>query len=105
VCVALLEQIELLFEQIELQAKLLNYFLGSNKSNINQTLLDSDTFRGICLEISTFINCTFTHTFAGGCRRFGVVARTRQSNDATAGMCEWVLCVCACVCAFVRVCV
>jgi len=25
------------FEQIELQAKLLNYFLGSNKSNINQT--------------------------------------------------------------------
>jgi len=24
------------FEQIELQAKLLNYFLGSNKSNINQ---------------------------------------------------------------------
>ena len=28
------------FEQIELQAKLLNYFLGSNKSNINQCLLD-----------------------------------------------------------------
>jgi len=27
-----------LFEQIELQAKLLNYFLGSNKSNINQSL-------------------------------------------------------------------
>jgi len=26
------------FEQIELQAKLLNYFLESNKSNINQTL-------------------------------------------------------------------
>jgi len=26
------------FEQIELQAKLLNYFLGSDKSNINQTL-------------------------------------------------------------------
>ena len=26
------------FEQIELQAKLLNYFLGSNKSNINQFL-------------------------------------------------------------------
>jgi len=25
------------FEQIELQAKLLNYFLGSNKSNINQS--------------------------------------------------------------------
>jgi len=25
-----------IFEQIELQAKLLNYFLGSNKSNINQ---------------------------------------------------------------------
>jgi len=24
------------FEQIELQAKLLNYFLGSNKSNINR---------------------------------------------------------------------
>jgi len=24
------------FDQIELQAKLLNYFLGSNKSNINQ---------------------------------------------------------------------
>jgi len=26
-----------LIEQIDLQAKLLNYFLGSNKSNINQT--------------------------------------------------------------------
>jgi len=26
----------IIFEQIELQAKLLNYFLGSNKSNINQ---------------------------------------------------------------------
>ena len=26
----------MLDEQIELQAKLLNYFLGSNKSNINQ---------------------------------------------------------------------
>jgi len=30
------------FEQIELQAKLLNYFLGSNKSNINQFREDSD---------------------------------------------------------------
>ena len=28
---------DFLFEQIELQAKLLNYFLGSNKSNINQS--------------------------------------------------------------------
>jgi len=27
-----------MFEQIELQAKLLNYFLGSNKSNINQSV-------------------------------------------------------------------
>jgi len=27
-----------LIEQIELQAKLLNYFLGSNKSNINQSI-------------------------------------------------------------------
>jgi len=27
-----------LSEQIELQAKLLNYFLGSNKSNINQNV-------------------------------------------------------------------
>ena len=27
-----------ILEQIELQAKLLNYFLGSNKSNINQSL-------------------------------------------------------------------
>jgi len=29
-----------IFEQIELQAKLLNYFLGSNKSNINQKPAD-----------------------------------------------------------------
>jgi len=29
-------------EQIELQAKLLNYFLGSNKSNINQCPLKRD---------------------------------------------------------------
>ena len=32
------------FEQIELQAKLLNYFLESNKSNINQSL-DTHTHR------------------------------------------------------------
>jgi len=32
------------YEQIELQAKLLNYFLGSNKSNINQSgLLRTNT--------------------------------------------------------------
>jgi len=30
-------------EQIELQAKLLNYFLGSNKSNINQKIITSVT--------------------------------------------------------------
>jgi len=29
--------IMIIIEQIELQAKLLNYFLGSNKSNINQS--------------------------------------------------------------------
>jgi len=29
--------LNIVIEQIELQAKLLNYFLGSNKSNINQT--------------------------------------------------------------------
>ena len=28
---------KLCYEQIKLQAKLLNYFLGSNKSNINQS--------------------------------------------------------------------
>ena len=32
-------------EQIELQAKLLNYFLGSNKSNINQSLPQESTPR------------------------------------------------------------
>jgi len=32
----------LLLLQIELQAKLLNYFLGSNKSNINQSLIEGD---------------------------------------------------------------
>jgi len=31
----------ILFEQIELQAMLLNYFLGSNKSNINQFIVYS----------------------------------------------------------------
>ena len=34
-------------EQIELQAKLLNYFLGSNKSNINQ--LASEAMRDECV--------------------------------------------------------
>ena len=33
------------FEQIELQAKLLNYFLGINKSNINQLELKRSTDR------------------------------------------------------------
>jgi hypothetical protein len=36
----------LIFEQIELQAKLLNYFLGSNKSNINQTHETQSDFHG-----------------------------------------------------------
>ena len=32
-----------MFELIELQAKLLDYFLGSNKSNINQYCLSNST--------------------------------------------------------------
>jgi len=35
---------ELLLEQIELQAKLLNFFLGSNKSNINQSRRNSEAW-------------------------------------------------------------
>jgi len=31
------------YEQIELQAKLLNYFLGSNKSNINQKVVHTES--------------------------------------------------------------
>ena len=38
-------------EQIELQAKLLNYYLGSNKSNINQSHL----WRGVQCTISDHI--------------------------------------------------
>ena len=34
------------YEQIELQAKLLNYFLGSNKSNINRTPTDPKLQKG-----------------------------------------------------------
>jgi len=43
-----------IIEQIELQAKLLNYFLGSNKSNINQT--------NDCLEQSARVDCDFSWT-------------------------------------------
>ena len=38
-CDGKVNEILLRMEQIELQAKLLNYFLGSNKSNIHQTLV------------------------------------------------------------------
>jgi len=44
-----------LLEQIELQAKLLNYFLGSNKSNINQ-YIDTDLY----IHIYTYI---YIYTF------------------------------------------
>ena len=34
-------------EQIELQAKLLNYFLGSNKSNINQSRMETLSYGSV----------------------------------------------------------
>ena len=43
-------------EQIELQAKLLNYFLGSNKSNINQST--SSEPENSFLEINHITNMT-----------------------------------------------
>jgi len=47
-----------LYEQIELQAKLLNYFLGSNKSNINQIRLSlSYTSEASCSLLVT--HCLF----------------------------------------------
>ena len=50
------------FEQIELQAKLLNYFLGSNKSNINQAIekLSFKCFDQLTLErtfLEALANC------------------------------------------------
>ena len=37
ICIHIYVYVYVYIEQIELQAKLLNYFLGSNKSNINQS--------------------------------------------------------------------
>ena len=39
------------FEQIELQAKLLNYFLGSSKSNINQSIDKASIFETVSARI------------------------------------------------------
>jgi len=47
-------EVDIILEQIELQAKLLNYFLGSNKSNINQKLC-SDLTNGYEHENSSFV--------------------------------------------------
>jgi len=46
------------FEQIELQAKLLNYFLGSNKSNINQSadLLCHVSSTGSCSQFGLILH-------------------------------------------------
>jgi len=42
-------------KQIELQAKLLNYFLGSNKSNINQSGLGTEqTLRPVVRVLVSF---------------------------------------------------
>jgi len=56
------------FEQIELQAKLLNYFLGSNKSNINQSItifLASNPLHRIEFGPPKFFSktCTFSIIF------------------------------------------
>ena len=64
------------FEQIELQAKLLNYFLGSNKSNINQRpLLQPNvleigmvwTLRAVCCRVCVF-SIRSRHRRAASCR-------------------------------------
>jgi len=50
----LLEMQSLINEQIELQAKLLNYFSESNKSNINQSLhyfVESDFSTSGCPDV------------------------------------------------------
>jgi len=47
------------FEQIELQAKLLNYFLGSNKSNINQFTFSIAAFTlGLLAFTSTLLSAS-----------------------------------------------
>jgi len=54
-----------LFEQIELQAKLLNYFLGSNKSNINQivccSVLQCDA---VCCSVLQYAAVCLCHSYA-----------------------------------------
>jgi len=46
-----LNEMMIIIEQIELQAKLLNYFLGSNKSNINQFVLLLFLFVLFCFDL------------------------------------------------------
>jgi len=49
-----------MFEQIELQAKLLNYFLGSNKSNINQINKTDTTCQQVNLGMVVYLSSVYT---------------------------------------------
>ena len=63
-------QTKCIFEQIELQAKLQNYFLGSNKSNINQNL-------SVYMYAFTFI---YAHVWVYICTRVGAFCLFVLSN-------------------------
>ena len=62
-----------IYEQIELQAKLLNYFLGSNKSNINQYIcvflyvymhIYMDVYMCVCVCICVYMYiCMYMYVY------------------------------------------
>jgi len=63
-----LNEMMIIIEQIELQAKLLNYFLGSNKSNINQFVLLLFLFVLFCFDLFWFFppfSPSFVDSFFG----------------------------------------
>jgi len=53
------------YEQIELQAKLLNYFLGSDKSNINQSVTVNLPFSEALHDSSVNMRAALVATTSG----------------------------------------
>ena len=118
-------------EQIELQAKLLNYFLGSNKSNINQSVWTVSCMRMcfgvhmyayayvyryiyVCIFFAVSVTCTLQVFWALVHGRVCMLHRcvfTPTYTSATHSLqvvhiCVYVyMCVNACICTWMRMCV
>ena len=81
--------IQFVYEQIELQAKLLNYFLGSNKSNINQLMVHTRAWPRISPSTKIYFCSHFRGLFkymVSRCSRGRSRCRDEESNLSITNM-------------------